>query len=480
MAQRPIIAGFHPDPSVCRVGGDYYLVTSSFEYFPGVPIFHSTDLRRWRQIGNVLDRAPQFQPGHPSSGGIFAPTLRAHDGRLWMVTTDVSGQGGQLIVTTDDPSGPWSDPVRVAAARGVDPDIAWDETGHAMMTWCSSAPELRGIVQAHVDPASGELLEEPRKIWSGTGLAFPEAPHLYRIGGWWYLMIAEGGTERGHCVSIARSRTSTGPFEPAPGNPILTHRSTADPVQNTGHADLVQGPDGEWAMVYLAVRPRGMTPMFHVNGRETFLAGVSWHDGWPQVDEHRYPVAEADHDIDDDLRAGPLHPRWISPDAEPGKLVSVDGDDVLLRGRDGPGLLATRVRDEHWTTRADIDPRDAVARLVLRIDDHHWYAVEADAAEVRATARIGPLESIVGQQVRAAPGPLTLVIRSVSATQQGPDDIELGVEERPGQITTLARLDGRYLSTEVAGGFTGRVIGVESRRGDSRLLRFRYTSAPGT
>lgn len=473
--QAPIVPGFHPDPSICRVGEDYFLVTSSFEYFPGVPILRSRDLRSWSLLGNVLDRPSQLAPGGGGSRGIYAPTLRHHDGRFWMITTDVSGPGsGHLIVTAKEASGPWSDPVRVVGAPGIDPDLAWDEDGTCVLTWCGTGP-LSGIVQARLDTTTGMLLEAPRSVWSGTGLAFPEAPHLYSRGGWWYLLVAEGGTERGHCASISRSRSISGPFEGDPANPILTHRSTTLPVQNTGHADLVEGPDGEWAMVFLGVRPRGITPMFHVNGRETFLAGVDWVDDWPVVVPDRFTGAPVDRSFTESF-ALPLGPRWVSPNTVPQRVLQAsDGRTELvatIEADGSSGMLATRIPDEHWRARCRIDPGEGSFRFLLRLDDAHWYGIDANATGVSARARIGPLESSVARRDRT-PGPITLVLASVPAAAGGPDDIELGVEDAGG-YERLAVLDGRYLSTEVAGGFTGRVLGLQSLIGATVLESLSY------
>ena len=175
---------------------------------------------------------------------------------------------------------------------GIDPDIAWDSDGSCYLTWVGFGPgeNESGIVQARLDPDAGRLLESPRKVWQGTGLAYPEGPHLYEAGGCWYLVLAEGGTERGHAVSVSRGSSPAGPFEPHPNNPILSHRSMAAPVQSVGHADLVETVDGDWAAVYLGVRPRGVVPGFHVLGRETYVAGISWDQGWPRFDEDRYQV----------------------------------------------------------------------------------------------------------------------------------------------------------------------------------------------
>ncbi|MET8540626.1 glycoside hydrolase family 43 protein [Kitasatospora sp. NPDC004799] len=488
----PVIPGFHPDPSVCRVGDDYYLVCSSFEYFPGIPVFHSRDLFHWTQIGNALDRPSQLRLPResPSSGGIYAPTLRHHDGRFWLIVTNVSGDGN-LLFTATDPAGPWSDPIRLPGVHGIDPDLAWDEDGTC---WCTVA----GVSQVRLDPATGETLGEPRRIWSGApGAMAPEAPHLYRIGEYWYLMIAEGGTERGHAVSIARGTSPNGPFEPCPANPVLTHRGIDSPVQNTGHADLVQAPDGSWWMVLLAVRPRGGTPAWYVLGRETFLAPVAWVDGWPVVGRVTtelpvpawplHPTAAVP--ARDDFDQPELHPQWISVRERPERLcttkersgwltlraagASLDEHDVVFVGR----------RQQHLGCRARtlIDPAGGRGGLAVRMDEEHHYEIEAADGEVRVFARIGSLRT----EVASRPVPAGAVVLGVDVVPRptrgprtGPDDVVLGIEEPDGTFTALATLDGRYLSTEVAGGFTGRVIGMYAAAGTVHFDRFDYEPLP--
>ena len=224
----PLVAGFHPDPSVVQVGADYYLATSSFEYLPGIPIHRSRDLVHWTLIGHVVTRLGQLQmTGVPTGGGAWAPTIRWRDGVFHVVVADAMGRG-MLLFTATDPAGEWSDGLSLKGIPGIDPDLAWDDEGTCLITFSGlilSGPETGthlGIQQARIDLATGVALEEPRSMWSGTGLIFPEAPHLYRIGRWWYLLIAEGGTERGHAVSIARSESPTGPFEGCPANPLLS------------------------------------------------------------------------------------------------------------------------------------------------------------------------------------------------------------------------------------------------------------------
>jgi hypothetical protein len=484
------------------VGEDYYLATSSFEYFPGAPVFHSQDLVSWEQIGNILTRRSQFVPGdRRSSGGIFGSTLRHHAGRFWFVTTNMSDfGGGHLLFCAEDPAGPWSEPLQIADTLGIDPDLAWDNDGVCYLTWAGFGPgeDGSGIVQARLDPVAGKLLERPRKLWQGSGLAYPEAPHLYQADGWWYLLLAEGGTERGHSVSVSRSRSPEGPFEPYPDNPIFSHRSLDVPVQNVGHADLVQCSDGSWASVYLGVRTRGSNPGYHVLGRETFLAGIEWESGWPRFEENRFKLPAADTSFVDVFSSDSLHPRWISPANNPASFTepAMSGQQLLnpatglllaglLLTGDGEGgkpLLATRPRDASWRATASVCPlKGAQVELVLRIDETHWYAVRTDGRTVRATARIGPLQQDVGTaevaneplqlEVAAAPHPLD----GQPGKNHGPDEIELGFRQA-GQFVMLARLDGRYLSTEVAGGFTGRVIGVSAGGGSAVLESFEYSA----
>ncbi|MFF4166727.1 glycoside hydrolase family 43 protein [Streptomyces sp. NPDC001741] len=494
----PVIPGFSPDPSICRVGDDYYVATSSFEYVPGVPLWHSRDLVHWRLIGHALDRPSQLElpDTAPASCGVYAPTLRFHDGRFWMITTVVAG-AGNVLVTAKDPAGPWSEPVPVAIP-GIDPDLAWDDDGNC---WCVYSND--GIRAVRLEPDTGELLSEPVAMWSGSGLKYPEGPHLYRIGDWWYLLLSEGGTESGHAMSVARARTLPGPFEPHPDNPVLSHRSTQHPVQNTGHGDLVEAQDGTWWMVLLGTRPRGDTPGFHGMGRETFLVPVRWEDEWPlpgppelraeapALPAHPWP----DEPYRDDFDAPALAPCWVSTrrrepgdvrlDEQPGRLVLHARADSL----DQPGALfvGRRQRDPDCSarTRVEVSAGDR-GGIAVRLDEGHHYQVEAVDGAVRAVARIGPLRQTLAE--RALPtGPLTLRIDITTTgvlpptvTKRpeeaeagllsglrvgGPDTLRLGYETEDGHFEILAELDGRYLTTEVAGGFTGRVIGMYATQG---------------
>ncbi|WP_457967255.1 glycoside hydrolase family 43 protein [Arthrobacter sp. D1-29] len=485
---RPILPGFYPDPTICRVGGDYYLSTSSFEYFPGAPIFHSTDLLTWSQIGHVLDRRSQFRLGDPRpSTGIYGATLRHHNGMFWFITTNVSDyESGQVLVHAEDATGPWSDPVFVDGAIGIDPDLCWDDDDNCFLSWKAMSFGVGefGIQQARLDTASGKLLDEPYLIWQGSGLGAVEAPHLYRIGEYWYLLLAEGGTERGHCVTAARSPHPSGPFEPCPANPVFTHRSLVHPVQNVGHADLMQTTDGGWAAVYLAVRPQGSTPGFHVLGRETFIAGVDWVEGWPVFDEERFTVPQTDTAYAEDFSAQQLDPRWVVPGGEPDNVAMMD-DDGGIRLKplaDGtPGLLCTRVRDLHWTADASIEGSGS---FVLRIDDRYCFGLTCGNGKARAWAQLGEIRHETGSVDVAANHPVTLRIQSVPASSPtvplghgGPDEVVLSVVEHS-QARELGRLDGRHLSTEVASGFTGRMLALQSAGPEGKFMSVSYKPQP--
>ena len=284
--KNPLLPGFYPDPSIVRVGDDFYMVTSSFSFFPGVPIFHSRDLAHWEQIGHVLDRPSQLPLGADwISGGIFAPTLRFHDGVFYMITTNVD-HGGNFIVTAEDPAGPWSEPHWIEGAVGIDPSLFWDDDGKAYYTGTGTGDMRHNHIWiSEIDLQEFRLVGEKKDIWGGSQvLAWcPEAPHLYKKDGWYYLLIAEGGTEHFHAVTIARSKEVMGEYTGYDGNPIMTHRHLGmqAEIANTGHADIVQLQDGSWYMVMLASRPYGG---YHKNmGRETFIAPMIWENGWPVV-----------------------------------------------------------------------------------------------------------------------------------------------------------------------------------------------------
>ncbi|GHV57112.1 glycoside hydrolase 43 family protein [Spirochaetia bacterium] len=320
--RNPIIPGFNPDPSICSCGKDYYLVTSSFEFFPGVPIYHSRNLVNWELLGHCLDRPGQLPlNGCPASKGIYAPTIRFHEGVFYMTTTNTTG-GGNFIVHTKDIRGPWSDPVYIEQ-KGIDPSLLFLD---GKVYFCSNAGmegDPKGIYVCEIDPLTGERRSPSICISHGCGGKAVEAPHLYFINGWYYLILAEGGTEYGHMVTLQRSRDLYGPYENGPHNPILTHRNRwRHPIQATGHADLFEDTQGNWWMVCLGIRPLPLgSLMLHNLGRETFLAPVRWEAGWPIVGNDGLIELEMDgplpepplpesHDFTGDFTGEKLSPHW--------------------------------------------------------------------------------------------------------------------------------------------------------------------------
>ncbi|OWR32456.1 glycoside hydrolase 43 family protein [Saccharibacillus sp. O23] len=290
----PVLSGFYPDPSVVRAGEYYYLITSSFEYFPGVPIFRSRDLFRWEPIGHVLTRRSQIDlRERASSSGVYASTIRYHAGRFYMITTDVRGIGN-FYVTAEQAEGPWSDPIRLPYGN-IDPSLFFDDDGRAYVTSQNGEGYDSHIIQYEIDPSDGTILCEPKVIWRGDDGPWLEGPHLYKIRGRYYLTAASGGTSFDHRQLVARSDSPYGPFEDKP-EPILTHRGLKDhPVQCLGHADLIEGLDGRWWSVFLGMRP--IEGEYSTLGRETFLAPVRWtEDGWPEIDINEGTVTEGDFD----------------------------------------------------------------------------------------------------------------------------------------------------------------------------------------
>lgn len=473
--RNPVIPGYHPDPSICRVGDDFYLVNSSFQYFPGVPLYHSRDLVNWQLIGNVLDRESQLPlKGATSWQGIYAPTLRYHDGTYYMITTNV-GNGGNFMVTATDPRGPWSEPVRLEQG-GIDPSL-WFEHGRCYMV---SNPD-NTIMLCQIDPVTGRQLTPSRPLWQGTGGRYPEGPHLYKKDGWYYLLISEGGTELAHGLTIARSRSIEGPYEACPANPLLTHCSLAgqaSQLQGTGHGDFVEAPDGSWWVVFLAYRNFGGS--YHHLGRETCLAPVEWPAGqWPVVNGGRpvdtlmqaRPLGRAQLPQKRHLRTDlsrPLGPEWVYIQnpvasryqqeagglrlaASPGSLTQNDRPTFVGRRQESAAVVAGTQVDVSRGT-----PGSEAGLAVYQIHDGHAEICLRPAGtgtEVVAKCRLKSVEAVLGT-ARIAGTRAALRVRSDGSTYT----FEYAADGRG--YTPLGSIDCPLLSTEAVGGFTGAVIGL--------------------
>lgn len=346
----PIISGFNPDPSICKVGKDYFLVTSSFEYFPGVPVYQSTDLVNWKMIGHVLDRPSQLNLDEcESSAGIYAPCIRYHKGVYYMVTTLIGKGGGDFICTATNPAGPWSEPHWIKGAPGIDPDLLFDDDGKVYMSgtlkpekplwpthntiWTQELDLVKWelVGERHITTNGGDFFsaENPLKSDNLNYLNSIEGPHIYKKDGMYYSTFSLGGTGQNHAFAIFRSKNIFGPYEMNPANPILTHRdlSTVYPITATGHADLIQIQNGDWAIVYLGKRPiqdeKKNNPRF-ILGRETFISMVDWSGEWPIVnpkgkvgrselvqEKPNLPEMVVDKSyLQEDFNAGKLHFQW--------------------------------------------------------------------------------------------------------------------------------------------------------------------------
>jgi alpha-N-arabinofuranosidase len=476
----PVLPGFHADPSVVRVGGDYYLVTSSFEYFPGVPVYHSRDLVHWQQVGHALTRESQLDlAGQKASKGIFAPTIRYRDGTFYMVTTNI-GKGKSFYVTTKDPAGEWSDPVWIGETGfNMDPSLFFDDDGRAYYTRHGGGRN-GGIYQSEIDVATGKLASEPRLVWSGTGGIWPEGPHLYKVDGTYYLLISEGGTSYQHSLTVARSKSPWGPFEADPANPILTHRDHPElPLQAVGHGDLVQTQEGAWWLVLLGIRPLDRA---HHIGRETLLAPVAWDaNGWPHVNADKPLALEmsgaglpASHPwhaapLRDDFDAPRLGLAWAhlrtpsldtySLSERPG-VLRLKGTTATLDDVASPAFVARR--QEHLrmraATRVEFTPvaQSQLAGLVLRQDEANHYELRiagAGARRVELASRVAGTSRIE----RSAPidaGGVTLQVEAY------PDRYEFAYRVADGAMAPLGSLPTRALSSEKTGGFTGVFVGM--------------------
>ncbi|MEE0376417.1 MAG: glycoside hydrolase family 43 protein [Lachnospiraceae bacterium] len=480
-ATNPILSGFYPDPSICAVGDDFYLVNSTFAYFPGIPIMHSKDLAHWEQIGNACDRESQLPLGDTGhSRGLFAPTIRYHEGTFYIICTNVS-YGGNFIITAQNPAGPWSEPHYIEGADGIDPSLFFDEDGtcyyigtHPNPAGCQYDGDWYIWIQ-ELDIENMKLVGEVHNVWNGAmrNIIWPEGPHLYKIGEYYYIMHAEGGTGPDHAVTVCRSKHVYGPYENNFCNPILTHRHLGRkyPIRYVGHADLVKTINDEWYMVMLAVRPlEGYTTM----GRETFLARVEWENDWPVVNPG---VGRLTDTVEINL------PKWTAYTAESNEYVfstmgQLPPEFMVLRNADkshyslekGKGLLM--LFDTH-TLKEQASP----SYLALRQKHHHFMAKALlDVSNLSEDKRAGIAyvqNNLYNLRVEVN-GKVAEVIlcengtdrRVISMPLQGSNPLEVSLEVDGLSAAVIIEgqkspeVDIRTLSTEAAGGFTGCTVGL--------------------
>lgn len=485
--ENPILPGSHPDPSVCRAGSDYYVVTSTFEYFPGLPIYHSKDLVHWRLLGHVLDRPSQLPlRGVRASGGLYAPTIRHHEGVFYVVCTLVDGteQSGNFVVIATDPAGEWSEPVWLPEADGFDPSLFFDGDGRAWWTATREVPGgLPGRTKVYLrefDPEALKLVGEEHVLWSGTSheSVWLEAPHLYEVDGRYVLLCAEGGTDFEHSVVVATADEVTGPYRGSPLNPVLTHRHLGrdHPIAATGHADLVRTQRGQWFAVLLGTRPYG--GYVYNLGRETFLVPVSWEAGGPVFSPGTGRV-EAAYDVPD------LPPRpWPEPAVtddfdtfDPAWMFLRTPDEVFWSVTDRPGHLRLLLRPESITEQVtpsavlrrqqhqdfhascELDftpagPTEAAGLVLLQNNDNHVRLLLGADREVTLVRRAAGREDVLAR-TRLGEGVARLRFEAT-----GQEHRALVAEGEQDWRPLGEPFDGRVLSTQAAGGFTGVHIGL--------------------
>ena len=384
----PVISGAHPDPSICRVGDDFYIVNSSFEYFPGLPIHHSKDLVNWELIGHGLHREDQCNGEMnlvdvQSDGGIHAPTIRYHKGKFYIITTNVynSGDGKpglmrNFIITAENPSGPWSNPHVIEGAPGIDPDIFFDSDGKVYFIGTHNPGDMNanGIGEIWVqelDIKNWMLIGERKTVWDGVFGCCTEGPHIYKEHGLYYLLVAEGGTGKNHAVMMAASENIFGPYEENPRNPVLTTRHVTEDyfVNSTGHADMIELPDKRWYMVSLGKRNDldGDANM----GRETYLTPMVWEPTivkWQQVSETKWePV------------------NYLFPVASPltGKVERYE----KLPFQDKPQYKNNTFVDDFLLPKLDLE------WTFIRVPQKKTYSLEAKKGSLRLHTKPGTIEN---------------------------------------------------------------------------------------
>ncbi len=489
----PILPGFYPDPTICRVGDDYYLATSTFSYFPGVPIFHSKDLIHWEQIGNALDRASQLPLTKAGvSEGIFAPTLRYHNGTFYMITTNVSDKLGNFIVTATDPAGPWSEPYPLGS-EGIDPSLFFDDDGKCY--YCGTKPRREGaryfgdneIYIQELDLNTMKLVGESYPAWHGAlrGVEWPEGPHIYKKNGWYYLLISEAGTAHDHAISIARSKSLFEPFEGHRGNPIMTHRHLGYdyPIVNVGHPDIVETQNGEWWMVLLASRPYGG---YNRNmGRETYLVPFSWDGDWPVINPGKGIVEDfvqapdlplfltpsVPEKEDFNRETLPMHFLYLRNPIEenysltknPGYLSLKCGSD-LLSSNGNPSYVCTRQTgfSFRFETSLEFTPASTHDQAGIAIFQNEAYNYQCLLGTDGANSVLSILRTQNGETETLKTLPLDNAVSNMKLRLEADmQDLSFSYSIDGTNFTTIIdHLEGRILCTDKAGGFVGNTMGV--------------------
>lgn len=494
----PILSGYYPDPTITRVGDDYYLVNSSFAHFPGLPIFKSKDLVNWVQIGNAIDRPSQLDfTGRRTSEAVFAPDISWHDGVFYIVNTCVACRNN-FVITATDPAGPWSDPIWLPF-EGIDPSIYWE--GDKAYIVNNRAPDEpprydghRAIWIQEYDWRAGKIVGPSTQLINGgvdisKKPVWIEGPHIFRKDGYYYLTAAEGGTSVNHSQVVLRSKKLRGPYLPYADNPILTQRdmdpNRPNPIGSAGHAKLIQTQKGDWWATFLAVRP--YEGDFYNIGRETFLLPVTWKDGWPIILPRGEKIPHVGKVPDlpaqpspalpmsgnftytDDFDGDRLAMQWIGIRTPHQPFYRVSNGALELDsgtplgdlngvpafvGRRQQHAVATMSTTMRFTPEKDGDTAGLAA--VQSDRSHIVFGITQVGGKkmVALTSRDNAdTDMLVASAPLTATGPVTLTIRADGGKMAFDYEVE-------GKRATLkSDLDATLLSTRKAGGFVGTVVG---------------------
>lgn len=502
----PILAGFYPDPSICRVDSNYYLVNSTFAYFPGITIFQSTDLINWNLIGYALNRAEQLNlDGAGVSRGLFAPAIRFHNG-IYYITCTLVDKGGNFVVTSKNPAGPWSNPVWIPEIDGIDPSLFFDDDGKAYLIYNSVAPDNKPLYQGHrtirIHVFDLDRLkihgEEYTLVNGGTDLSkkpiWIEAPHIFKKDSFYYLICAEGGTAYDHSEVVFRSKNVLGPYLSYKNNPILTQRNLdpkrSFPITSTGHADFVQTLSGNWWAVFLGCRP--YEDDYYNTGRETFLAPVKWIDGWPIINpgnkevQYYYPIPinsskekciipySGNFIYKDNFNSDILnlnwmflrtpHEKWYDLNSKKG-FLSIQLRPETCAGNMNPSFLGHRQQNLNSSASISMnfipESKNEKAGLLIFQNEHHFYylckSIDGNNIPVvqlykstNDSASSREMEIVASKKINSNKNEIFLKIESQSNTYS----FMFSNDEKKWEMLKDS-LDAKYLSTKSAGGFVG-------------------------
>ncbi|ARV15667.1 glycoside hydrolase family 43 protein [Polaribacter sp. SA4-12] len=496
----PILKGFYPDPSICKVDNSYYLINSTFAYFPGIPVFKSDDLVNWKQIGNALDRPEQLNlEGLEVSRGVFAPAISYHNGMFYIINTIVGGKNN-FIISATNPAGPWSNPTWLPKVEGIDPSMFFDENGKTYVVFNSNPPNNtpeydghRSIKIIELDVESLNTIGES-KIIINKGAnpedkpIWIEGPHIYNRNGFYYLMAAEGGTAEDHSEVVFRSKNIFGPYKSYENNPILTQRNLSDnrknPFTSTGHGDIIEDNLGNWWGVFLGCRPYDNENHFNT-GRETFMVPVKWKDDWPvfdlegnivkdnykiTIDKFPTKTISRNADFKDEFNANSLAFDWLFLRTPKEKWYSLLNGELTINtrpettsGTSNPSFIGYRQKHLFGNVTTNLSfntvSENEKAGLIAFQNETHYYYLCKSLKDNKPVVQL--LKSTEN-------GTEEIAFKSINKS----DKISFKIEAKGKYYSFFysinnkdwlplnENVDATFLSTKIAGGFVGTIYGM--------------------